>query len=268
MVIELVQKFSELGLVEQGQTERGILLSMVAQLPIVERIKEAQATDQHLQFLYSRIIPGQQTGFSCNESRILYFQGRLCAPKSPSMKEDLLQEAHQSRFTIHPSGTHMYRDLRHSYWWTGMKKDIVNFVARCLVYQQVKAEHQRSPTLWEEVGESQILGPQSLHRDAEMVRTIRRRLSEAKDRQKSYADWRRRPLEFSVGDHPDISYEEIPVRILDRKERQLWNKTIRLVKVGWRHHSDKEATWELEDKMRASYPHLFTEGNKGRLDDD
>ncbi|XP_042415172.1 uncharacterized protein LOC122004331 [Zingiber officinale] len=64
----------------------------------------------------------------------------------------------------------------------------------------------------------------------------------------------------SVVLQPDISYEEIPVQILDRKERQLWNKIIRLVKVGWRHHSDKEAIWELEDKMRASYPHLFTEG--------
>ncbi|XP_042387418.1 uncharacterized protein LOC121979496 [Zingiber officinale] len=210
-----------------------------------------------------------------------------------------------------------------------------------------------------------------------MVRTIKRRLSEAQDRQKSYVDRRRRPLEFSVGDYvflrvsptkgvkrfglkgklapryigpfqilerigevayrlalspsltgvhdvfhvsmlrryvphpshilidvsvvlqPDISYEEIPVRILDCKERQLRNKTIRLVKVGWRYHSDEEATWELEDKMQASYPHLFTEdigvllpattallritfsirfvivsnrrrrrGNKGRLDDD
>ncbi|XP_042448934.1 uncharacterized protein LOC122033838 [Zingiber officinale] len=58
---------------------------------------------------------------------------------------------------------------------------------------------------------------------------------------------------------PDISYEEVPVRILDRKELlgpKLRNKTIRLVKVGWQHHSDEEATWELEDTIRARYPHL------------
>ncbi|XP_042380780.1 uncharacterized protein LOC121973392, partial [Zingiber officinale] len=54
---------------------------------------------------------------------------------------------------------------------------------------------------------------------------------------------------------PDITYEEVPVRILDRKERQLRNKTIWLVKVGWQYHSDKEATWELEDTIRARYPH-------------
>ncbi|XP_042426166.1 uncharacterized protein LOC122014037 [Zingiber officinale] len=126
MVTELVQKFSELGLVEQGQTERGILLSMVAQSPIVERIKEAQAIDQHLQFLCSRIIPEQQTGFSCDGNGILYFRGRLCVPELPSLREDLLQEAHRSRFAIHPGGTRMYRDLRRSYWWAGMKKDIAD----------------------------------------------------------------------------------------------------------------------------------------------
>ena len=37
----------------------------------------------------------------------------------------------------------MYRDLKRSYWWNGMKKDIADFIARCLVCQQVKAEHQR-----------------------------------------------------------------------------------------------------------------------------
>ncbi|XP_074590633.1 uncharacterized protein LOC141846492 [Curcuma longa] len=59
----------------------------------------------------------------------------------------------------------------------------------------------RSPILWEGVGERQMLGPQSIQQDAELVRIIRRRMSENHDRQKSYADRRRRPLEFSVGEH-------------------------------------------------------------------
>ena len=37
----------------------------------------------------------------------------------------------------------MYKDLRQNYWWLGMKQDIAQFVAQCLVCQQVKAEHQR-----------------------------------------------------------------------------------------------------------------------------
>ena len=37
----------------------------------------------------------------------------------------------------------MYHDIRRQYWWWGMKKDVVEFVARYLTCQQVKAEHQR-----------------------------------------------------------------------------------------------------------------------------
>ena len=55
----------------------------------------------------------------------------------------------------------------------------------------------------------------------------------------------------------DLSYEEQPVQILGREEKELRNKTISLVKVLWRNHLVKEATWEREDQMRSQYPHLF-----------
>jgi DUF438 domain-containing protein len=48
-----------------------------------------------------------------------------------------------------------------------------------------------------------------------------------------------------------------PVRILDRKSKQLRNRTIRLVKVQWTWYDPEDATWEHEDAMRAEYPHLF-----------
>ena len=56
----------------------------------------------------------------------------------------------------------------------------------------------------------------------------------------------------------DLSYEEIPVKIVDRKEQVLRNKVIPSVKVIWRNQSIEEATWELEDKMKIEYPHLFS----------
>ncbi|KAL5555965.1 hypothetical protein UlMin_022614 [Ulmus minor] len=55
----------------------------------------------------------------------------------------------------------------------------------------------------------------------------------------------------------DLTYEEQPVQILDRKDKALRNKVILLVKVLWRNHKVEEATWEREDGMRAKYPHLF-----------
>ncbi|KAL5568353.1 hypothetical protein UlMin_024928 [Ulmus minor] len=54
----------------------------------------------------------------------------------------------------------------------------------------------------------------------------------------------------------DLTYQEQPVQILDRKYKALRNKVIPLVKVLWRNHKVEEATWEREDEMRAKYPHL------------
>ena len=55
----------------------------------------------------------------------------------------------------------------------------------------------------------------------------------------------------------DLTYQEQPVQILDRKDKALRNKVIPLVKVLWRNHKVEEATWEREDEMRAKYPRLF-----------
>ena len=55
----------------------------------------------------------------------------------------ILTEAHSSRHSIHPGATKMYRDLKKHFWWSRMKRDIVEFVAQCPNCQQVKYEHHR-----------------------------------------------------------------------------------------------------------------------------
>ncbi|KAI3716371.1 hypothetical protein L6452_23661 [Arctium lappa] len=59
------------------------------------------------------------------------------------MRQKVLEEAHRSRYSVHPGTNKMYRDLKQSYWWPGLKKDIAHFVERCLTCLKVKAEHQR-----------------------------------------------------------------------------------------------------------------------------
>ncbi|XP_068328289.1 uncharacterized protein [Pyrus communis] len=61
------------------------------------------------------------------------------------------------------------------------------------------------------------------------------------------------PLEINL----DLTYDGEPVTIPDWKEKVLRNKTVNLVKVLWRNHLAKEATWETEDRMRDLYPQLF-----------
>jgi hypothetical protein len=55
------------------------------------------------------------------------------------------------------------------------------------------------------------------------------------------------------------SFQVHPVCILDQKIKQLWNRSIGLVKVQWTWYSPEYATWEHEDAMQAEYPHIFEE---------
>jgi hypothetical protein len=53
-----------------------------------------------------------------------------------------------------------------------------------------------------------------------------------------------------------------PVRILDRKNKQLRNRAIRLVKFQWTWYCPEDVTWEHEDVMQVEYPHLFEDFEK------
>ncbi|XP_074298815.1 uncharacterized protein LOC141629762 [Silene latifolia] len=193
----------------------------------------------------------------------------------------------------------------------------------------------RSPVCWDEPGDVLALGPDVIAATIDRVQLIQSRMKAAQDRQKSYADVRRRPLEFEVSDlvflkvspmkgvkrfgikgklspkfigpypivervgevayklklpasmgkthdvfhvsqlrkyvsdpahviepevleiEPDLTYEERPIRITDRKEKRLRNKVVPLVKVLRRCNRFEEETWETESSMRIKHPHLF-----------
>ncbi|GKF39140.1 putative reverse transcriptase domain-containing protein [Tanacetum coccineum] len=59
----------------------------------------------------------------------------------------IMDDAHKSKYSVHPGANKMYYDLRDRYWWPGMKKDIAEFVSKCLTCLKVKAEHQRPSSL-------------------------------------------------------------------------------------------------------------------------
>ncbi|WMV54247.1 hypothetical protein MTR67_047632 [Solanum verrucosum] len=54
-----------------------------------------------------------------------------------------------------------------------------------------------------------------------------------------------------------LSYEEIPVQILDCHVSKLRTKEVKSVKVLWRNQFVEEVTWEAEEDMKKRYPHLF-----------
>ncbi|WMV45659.1 hypothetical protein MTR67_039044, partial [Solanum verrucosum] len=136
--------------------------------------------------------------FSQGGDGVIRYEGRLCVPDVDGLREQILEEAHSSRCSIHPRATKMYRDLREGYWWNVMKRYIVGFVAKCP--NSLYGRRCRSPVGWFEVGEIALIGAELVYEAIEKVRLIRERMKMGQSRQKSYADVRRRDLEFEVND--------------------------------------------------------------------
>ncbi|GKC10106.1 putative reverse transcriptase domain-containing protein [Tanacetum coccineum] len=257
-------------------------------------------------------LRGLERHFEQRENGEIYFFDRIWIPSVGGVRKLIMDEAHTSRYSVHPGADKMYYDLRDLYWWPGMKRDIAEYVSRCLTCSKIKAEHQkpsgflqqpeipeltksthflpiledykieklakiyvneivarhgvpvsiisdrdgrftshlwqtlqealacvmdfggswdthlpliefsynnsyhtsikcapfealygrkcRSPVIWTEVGESQLIGPEIVQETTEKIVQIKERLKTARSRQKSYADKRRKPLEFQVGD--------------------------------------------------------------------
>ena len=82
-------------------------------------------------------------GFSIAQDGMLTLRGRICVPDVDDLRKLIMEEAHCFAYAMHPGSTKMYRTMKENYWWSGMKRDVAEFVSRCLVCQQVKAEHQR-----------------------------------------------------------------------------------------------------------------------------
>ncbi|GJZ81902.1 putative reverse transcriptase domain-containing protein [Tanacetum coccineum] len=305
---------------ERVKPKRVRAMNMILQSSIKDRILAAQkeAVDEFvvLQKGLDEMIEQRSDG-------TLYYLDQIWVPLKGEVRTLIMDEAHKSKYSVHPRADKMYYDLRDRYWWPGMKKDIAEYVSKCLTCLKVKAEHQRpsgllqqpeipvwkwegiaidfvtklprtssghdtiwvivlavnargirdsfryeyglspsdrwsdvertiqtledmlracvldfggswdvhlslvefsynnsyhssvrcapfealygrkcrSPIMWAEVGEGQLIRPELVQETTEKISQIKDRLKAACDRQKSYADKRRKPLEFSVGDY-------------------------------------------------------------------
>nr|GFA01824.1 retrotransposon protein, putative, Ty3-gypsy subclass [Tanacetum cinerariifolium] len=64
-------------------------------------------------------------------------------PSVGGIRKLIMDEAHTSRYSVHPGADKMYYDLRDLHWWPGMKRDIAEYVSRCLMCAKIKVEHQK-----------------------------------------------------------------------------------------------------------------------------
>jgi hypothetical protein len=120
------------------------MAASVVQPQCLDRIKQAQEDDLKLQDLIDRTRHGEAYGFYLTEGGTLKTNNRRAViPNDVELRRKILEEAHQTRYTIHPNNNKMYQDLKKKFWWYGMKWNIAEYVVQCPSCQFVKAEHQK-----------------------------------------------------------------------------------------------------------------------------
>ncbi|GJZ58005.1 putative nucleotidyltransferase, ribonuclease H [Tanacetum coccineum] len=162
---------------------------------------------------------------------------------------------------VEDGSTKIYKDLKQYFWWNGKKQDVLTFVSKCILdsrgVKRFGIKGKLSPRfigpfeILERIGEVSYrlaLPPQLSHvHDVFHVSLLR--------------GYHYHPLHVASYPfdqiQPDMSLSEEPESILDRQERVMRNKVIPFVKILWKNHPEREATWETEESMRASYPHFF-----------
>ncbi|GJU17707.1 putative reverse transcriptase domain-containing protein [Tanacetum coccineum] len=314
---------------ERVKPKRVRAMNMTLQSSIKDRIltaqKEAMDESTGMQKGLDEMIKQRSDG-------TLYYLDRIWVPLKGEVRTLIMDEAHKSKYSVHPGADKMYYDLRDRYWWPGMKKDIVEYVrlvegmdmnlglcdrltnvcsfstytfwqsmqealgtrldmstayhpqtdgqsertiqtledmlraVRCALFEALYGRKCRSPIMWAEVGEGQLIGPELVQETIEKISQIKDRLKAARDRQKRYADKRRKPLEFSVGDYElngvhdtfhvsnlkkcladptlqvpldeirgdaKLNFVEEPMEILEREFKKLKHSRIAIIKVQW-----------------------------------
>ncbi|GJR28913.1 putative reverse transcriptase domain-containing protein [Tanacetum coccineum] len=144
-----------------------------------EKILEAQVEARKEENYGTEDLCGMIKKLEQRADGTLCLNGRSWIPCFGDLRELIMNESHKSKYSVHPGSDKMYQDLKKLYWWPNMKAEIATYT---------------------EVGDAQLTGSEIVHETIEKIIYIKKRIQDARDRQKSYADRRRKKLEFEVGD--------------------------------------------------------------------
>ncbi|KAD7479067.1 hypothetical protein E3N88_02203 [Mikania micrantha] len=125
-------------------------MGMTVQTSLRDHILQAQREAVARNNLKRELDCGAEKHFETRQDGVIYYLDRVWIPTVDELRTLILDEAHKSRYSVHPGADKMYQDLRSFYWWPGMKKDIATYVGKCLTCAKVKAEHQKPSGLLEQ----------------------------------------------------------------------------------------------------------------------
>ncbi|GJS61448.1 putative reverse transcriptase domain-containing protein [Tanacetum coccineum] len=172
----------------------------------------------------------------------LCLNGRSWLPCYGDLRTVIMHESHKSKYSIHPGSDKIYQDMKKLYWWPNMKANIATYVTKCLTCAKTDRQSERiiqtledmllacaidfrkalydrkchSRVCWAADGQVQLTGPELVQETTKKIIQIKQRMQVARDRQKSYADLKCKPMELQVGDKVlervgDVAYKlELP----------------------------------------------------------
>jgi hypothetical protein len=165
MPFELCEEFDKLNRRIIASTE---VEEMKVGSSLLQEIRRGQVQDEKIQEIKHNIKEEKSLGFSEDEQGVSWCKERICVPNIKELKDKILRDAHEFSYSILPGENKMYHDLKATYWWHGMKRDVAKCVALGDTCQRVKVEHQGPAGLlqplpvpkwkWEEIAMDFIMG--------------------------------------------------------------------------------------------------------------
>jgi hypothetical protein len=169
-----------------------LVLFNIALMPTLrDGIIAIQKNDIRMDHIKRRIQEGDQkvTCFREDAKGTLWFKERLVVSKREALKKKILDEAHTSRYSIHPRSTKMYHDLRQQFWWMRMKREAACYISKCDTCRKVKADYMKPGGLlqllsipewkWDDISTDFIVGLPLTARKFDSIWVIVDRLSKS-----------------------------------------------------------------------------------------
>jgi hypothetical protein len=123
---ELCDEFAKLKIV--ANTE---VVEMEVGSSLLQDIRRGKVEDEKIKEIKHNIMEEKSPRFLEDEQGVLWYKGRICIRNIKELKDKILHEAHESTYSFHLGGNKMYHDLKATYWWYGMKRDVAEYAALC-----------------------------------------------------------------------------------------------------------------------------------------
>ncbi|XP_073133895.1 uncharacterized protein [Henckelia pumila] len=182
-VSKLIEDCCVSGLYFETDIQPVRVYAITAEPELFVRIKEAQKANQNIKNSIERVRTGHESAFQVSMDGIVFVNRRIVVPDIAELRQQILNEAHCSKFSIHPGGRKIYQSS-----------------IQMAPFEALYGKKFRSPLFWDDLSKTPVTGPDMIREMSDKVKLIQIKMRTTQDRLTKYANVRHRPLSFEQGD--------------------------------------------------------------------